>query len=277
MKLVRRIVAALALVVVALGSARTVHARGVHAGDVHANASRANGTLSDGAYELALLDGWARAITEHGVQWLTPSQPALLVEGGVYVELGPDSRLEVVDAGRASAVLSGTTSAEFVRRDSGDTHLVLRRFDRIELHTLRGSLDVALPEGQSLSLGRAVTHLFGSADGRTRVEHLLGDPLELDLGGWYTFDLPVGTRREVPAPLDRGPAARRSADFAALRAERQRRTPKAPTGGVVPNHGVRQRGGLDDSIRSTLWNAKSSAESSWDRFRRSESRGPAGY
>jgi len=250
----RRIAALLAFVVCATGLAREARAQD--------------------SFELTLLEGWARAITEHGAHWLTPTQPALVVEGGVYIELGPDCRLEVVDAGRGSAEFSGTTSAEFARLADGDASLALRRFDGLQLHTLRGALDVTLPGGQRLEFGRAVTHLVGTADGRTHVQHLLGDPLELDLGGWYTFELAVGTRRELPAPLSAGPAPRRSGDFAALR-ERASATP-AP-GSLVPNRGVRMRGGLDDSIRSSLWGWKDAAGREWMRFRRAESGAPAGF
>lgn len=229
------------------------------------------------SFELTLLDGWARAITEHGTQWLTPTQPALEVEGGVYLELGPDCQLEVVDAGRGSAVFTGTTSAEFVRRANGETGLVIRRFDRLHLHTLRGTLDLELPGGQGLALGRAVTHLTGSPDGRTRMEHLLGDAVELDVGGWYTFELPVGTRRELPAPIDGTRAPRRSTDFAALRAERERRTPVPRAGRELHNEGVRLRGGLDDSIRSSLWDWRDAADREWLRFRRGETGAPSGF
>lgn len=234
------------------------------------------------AFELTLLDGWARAITEHGAHWITASAPALEVAGGVYIELGADCRLEVVDAGRGSFVFDGTTSAELSRSPAGATRLRVRRLDRIQAHTMRGEFQVVLPAGQRLGLRHAVTHLRGAVDGTCHIEHVLGDTVELDIGGWYTFELAVGTRRALPALLDGAPAARRRDDFAALRSARSMsgtalnavqspaQSPVTATPRQRTNAGVRLRGGLDDRIRSTLFGLRTATATAWDRLRRGE-------
>lgn len=255
MRLGRRTIAvALAVGAWALGGLRVAHAQD--------------------AFEIALLDGWARAITEHGAHWITEASPALELAGGAYLELGPDCRLEVVDAGRGSFVLAGTASAELTRTPEGVTRLALRRFDRLEVHTMRGAFDVVLPAGQRLRLGHAVTHLSGSPDGSCRLQHLLGDPIELDIGGWYTFDLAVGTRRAVPPRIDASPAPRRSVDFVALRQRRRALEPTPTHTPQVTNEGVRLRGGLDDRIRTTLFGFRTTTAREWSRFQRWESGAP---
>jgi hypothetical protein len=192
--------------------------------------------------EFALLSGWARVVTLHGTTWLTPQNPGLLVERGAYFELGPDCRLEVVDIGRASLVFEGTTSAELRRRDDGSAEL---------------------PDGQRLGVARSVVHLFGDPLGGVFVENLLGAPLELDLGGWYTFELAVGTRRVLPARLDGAAAARRRADFQSVVPTRGPRPlpplEEAARGGVhLP--GTRVAGGLEEQVRRMLLDASRGAQ-----------------
>ncbi|QDU85136.1 hypothetical protein Pla163_22620 [Planctomycetes bacterium Pla163] len=227
-------------------------------------------------FELTLLEGWARATTQAGVSWMTDATPALELTGGVYLELGPDCVLEVVDAGRASFVFQGTTSAEFQRVADGSVRLLVRRFDRLELHTRRGRLAVDLPAGQRLLPRTGVTHLSGQPDGSAHIEHLLGESVELDLGGWYTFELAVGTRRALPQRLDAGPAGRSAADFARVRAARAPRVaspfvaspvaaspvdaapvaagaPRTRARSIDSGPRVRLAGGLDDSVRASLY------------------------
>jgi len=213
--------------------------------------------------EFALLSGWARVVTLHGTTWLTPQNPGLLVERGAYFELGPDCRLEVVDLGRASLVFEGTTSAELRRRDDGSAELYLRRLHRVAVHGLRGATEVLLPDGQRLGVARSVVHLFGDPLGGVFVENLLGAPIELDLGGWYTFELAVGTRRELPARLDGAPATRRRTDFQSVVPTRGPR-PLPPledaTRGGVHLAGTRVGGGLEEQVRRMLLEASRSAQ-----------------
>lgn len=231
------------------------------------------------AFELTLLEGWARATTEFGVSWLTDAMPALEIEGGVYLELGPDCVLEVVDAGRASVVFLGTTSAEFQRAEDGSVRLLVRRFDRIELHTRRGRLAVDLPAGQRLLPRTGLTHLQGSPDGAVRIQHLLGDSVELDLGGWYTFELAVGTRRTLPQRLDDQPASRSAGDFARLRSARgpsstsalvhsplAQGAPRSRARSLETGPRVRLRGGLDDRVRAAVYDLNRAAAREYARY-----------
>ncbi|MEZ5976657.1 MAG: hypothetical protein R3F34_00330 [Planctomycetota bacterium] len=228
-----------------------------------AGAGRAH--AEDPVVQLSLLKGWARAYTQDGVTWLTAASPALEVRSGVYVELGPDCTLELVDAGRFSATFRGSTSAELRFDGVGAPLLFLRRIERLETHTLRGSLRLEMPRGQKLEMRSCVFQARGLPDGRVWVEHLLGAPIELDLGGWYTFELGLGTRRYLPECLSDAPAVRRRESFTAVVPTRSPRPvpyelPTAPR--TVDAEGVRRYGPYTEAVRRTAldtarwWNGR---------------------
>jgi hypothetical protein len=208
--------------------------------------------------EFALLEGWARVVTAHGTHWLTESARGLVVDEGAYFELGPTCRLEVVDGARASFVFSGTTSAELRRLPSGAGEVYLRRFHRASVHGRAAGSELLLPQGQRIVVGASIVHLDADPRGNVLFEHVLGASVELDIGGWYTFELGVGTRRVLPAPQDGAPAARRRADFRRVVPMRGP-SPLPPledaTRGAVLPEGARDGSGVLEPVRRALLDA----------------------
>jgi hypothetical protein len=211
--------------------------------------------------EFALLEGWARVVTPHGTHWLTPSARGLVVDEGAYFELGPTCRLEVVDGTRASFVFAGTTSGELRRLPSGAGEVYLRRFHRASVHGRAAGTELLLPQGQRLVVGGSIVHLDADPRGNVLFEHVLGANVELDVGGWYTFELGVGVRRALPLPQDGAPAARRRADFKSVvptRGPRALPQLEESTRGAALPEGARDGSGMLEPLRRALLDASRS-------------------
>ncbi len=156
--------------------------------------------------------GWARLTLEGKILLATPEEVAPPLTSRTYLELGATSRARLVWPGGAQVQLNGTTGLELdPEPDTGGLGWTwrFRRLTTAEIDIRRGAHSLYMPQGQMLMPARALFRLEGTAGGATRLFHRAGNRIELDLGGRYTFLVPVGAHRPLPLRLDPLPASYR--------------------------------------------------------------------
>ena len=165
-----------------------------------------------------------------------------LLQGRATVGLRGSLELTVPGAWRA--VIEGPAVAA-VGGSPGRETLEVESFEGLLLDVTT-ECRVQLPGGQQLRLQRGLVELRRRVDGQFDFAHHGGRPVEVDLGGRYTFLWHVGTRRVVPPRLSPQPASRAGARLAP---GTYRTFPQQPDGRV---HEARlpER---DESLLGALW------------------------
>jgi hypothetical protein len=137
--------------------------------------------------------------------------PALPVDGPTRLELGATSSGRLVLPGAFQLDLSGPAVLEVQPPSTADgaPRLWLGSVGGAVLECRRAGPMLTLPQGQVLYPRRGVLRLAPGASDELRLTLCGGEPLELDLGGRYSFEIPVGFDRPLPRRLTPTPATYR--------------------------------------------------------------------
>jgi hypothetical protein len=137
--------------------------------------------------------------------------PPLTLAGPTRLELGATSSGRLVLPGAFQLDLAGPAVLEVQPPSSADAtpHLRLGSLGGALLECRRSGPTLTLPQGQVLHPRRGVLRLTPGASDELRLTLCGGEPLELDLGGRYSFEIPVGFDRALPHRLTPTPATYR--------------------------------------------------------------------
>jgi hypothetical protein len=165
------------------------------------------GVWPQGLY-LEVQDGQVLALIGEQRLQRSPASGLLAIQSEARLEFGARSVARLVLPGGFQIGLRGAAIIELPAPTGASQGIAVHVLDhaRIDLECRRAGLSLRLPGGQVLYPRQGVLRLERLAGERSRIEVRGGLPVELDLGGRYTFELPVGLVRPLPERLDPNPA-----------------------------------------------------------------------
>ncbi len=129
-----------------------------------------------------------------------PGDGPLDVHGDFELELNVRGVLQLGLLGAGSVRWTGPATVG-VRREAAEVRLRLGTVGVVEFEGRRAGPWIELPRGQVLRPRQSAFRLDGRPGGIVDFQHRAGLPVELDLGGRYTFELAQGRRIRVPERL----------------------------------------------------------------------------
>lgn len=169
--------------------------------------------------EPALPAGLYFELTRGQVQSLQGDRRERRLLGAAPLEIGAPTRLELGATSAGRLVLPGGFQLDLTgpailevqapAAGAGLPRLWLGSLGGAVLECRRPGPMLTLPQGQVLYPRRGVLRLTPAGPDQLRLTLCGGEAQELDLGGRYSFELPVGFDRPLPARLTESPASYR--------------------------------------------------------------------
>ncbi|MBI1380462.1 MAG: hypothetical protein GC161_05165 [Planctomycetaceae bacterium] len=145
--------------------------------------------------------GFARLRQGGNERLVLPSDGQLTVVGTFDVELNVGGELSLRFADLGSLRATGPLHMG-ARSEKNLPQLRFVRLDTVEYEGRRSGPRLELPRGQVLRPRHSAFRLEGRAGGAMDFEHRAGQPVELELGGRYSFELAQGRRIRLPERID---------------------------------------------------------------------------
>lgn len=145
--------------------------------------------------------GFARLRQGGNERLVLPSDGPLTVVGTFDLELNVGGELSLRFADLGSLRAKGPLHMG-ARSENNLPQLRFVRLDTIEYEGRRSGPRLELPRGQVLRPRQSAFRLEGRAGGAMDFEHRAGQPVELELGGRYSFELAQGRRIRLPERID---------------------------------------------------------------------------
>ena len=156
---------------------------------------------SSASVRLEVTRGFVRLRQNGNERLVLPSDGPLTVVGSFDVELNVGGQLDLRFADYGSLRARGPLLMG-ARSEKDVPHLRFARLSALEYQGRRAGPRLELPRGQVLRPRHSAFRLEGRTSGPVDFEHRAGQPVELELGGRYSFELAQGRRIRLPERID---------------------------------------------------------------------------